>query len=111
MGRPKGSKNKNTDPFSDLDGDWKDAAAGSSREEVQQRIAAVALNDVELRRLKKEDQHLKECQEAYKDASARYRDGFKQNKLKIEFLKRVLDDKGGPTKAVENVSTDNSDLN
>lgn len=111
MGRPKGSKNKNTDPFSDLDGDWKDAVASSSREEIQQRIAAVALNDVELRRLKKEDQHLKECAEAYKDASAVYRDGFKQNKLKIEFMKRALDDKGGPTKSVDDVASDNTDLN
>lgn len=110
MGRPKGSKNKNTDPFSDLDSDWKDAVASSDRVEIESRISKVACNDVELRKMKKEDQHLKECQEAYKDASAVYRDGFKQNKLKIEFLKRALDDKGGPTTTAASETLD-TDLN
>lgn len=88
---------KVTDPFEDLPVDWKDAVAQSSREQIQQRIAKVALDDVELRKVKKEDQDLKEKAEAYKDASAIYREGFKANKLRIEFCKRVLDDKGGAT--------------
>lgn len=85
------------DPYSDLQDDFKDAVAQSSREEIEKRISDVALYDVELRKQKKEDQDLKEKAEAYKEASAIYREGFKSNKLKIEFCKRVLDDKGGPT--------------
>jgi hypothetical protein len=102
---PRKGFKKNTDPFSDLDSDWRDAVTNSSREEIERRVAKVALDDNELRKLKKEDEHLKECAEQYKDAGATYREGFKQNKLKIEFLKRALDDKGGPTKAVEDTAT------
>lgn len=94
MPRPKkGPK----DPFETLTSDFKDAVAQSSREEIEHRIATVAVYDSELRKQKKEDQHLKECAEAYKDASEVYREGFKINRLKIEFMKRVLDDKGGLT--------------
>jgi len=101
MGRPKGSKNKEAkSPFADLDSDWKDAVAGLDRTEIESRIAAVAIADSDLRKMKKEDQHLKECAETYKEAGAQYRDGFKANKLKIEFLKQALNDKGGPSKDV-----------
>lgn len=96
MGRPKkGPK----DPFESLNSDFKDAVAQSSREEIQHRIAEVAIYDADLRKKKKEDGHLKECAEAYKDASEIYREGFKSNKLKIEFMKRVLEDKGGLTRS------------
>ncbi len=87
------------DPFDDLGSDFKDAAAGMSREQLEHRIAEVALNDVELRKAKKEDEDLKEKAEIHKEAAAVYRDGFKANRLQIEYMKRVLDDKGGPTKA------------
>lgn len=100
----KGFKKVN-DPFSDLDSDWRDAVSNSSRDEIQHRIAKVALDDSDLRKDKKEDQHLAECANTYKEAGERYRNGFKENKLKIEFLKRVLNDKGGPTKSVEDTAT------
>lgn len=87
------------DPFQDLTEDFKDAVAQSSREEIEKRISDVALYDVELRKQKKEDQDLKEKAEAYKEASAIYREGLKSNRIKIEYCKRVLDDKGGPTTA------------
>jgi len=106
MGRPKknaGPKN----PFADLDSDWREAVAGLDRTEIESRIAAVAIADSDLRKMKKEDMHLKECAETYKEAGEQYREGFKMNKLKIEFLKQALNDKGGPSKAVEDhVDTD-----
>lgn len=105
---PRKGFKKNTDPFSDLPADWRDAAATLSRDEIQFRIAKVAMDDSDLRKMKKDDMHLKECAEAYKDASAQYREGFKTNKLKIEFLKRALDDKGGPTKSVEDTVSDSN---
>jgi hypothetical protein len=100
---PRGVKGsgKPKDPFEDLTTDFKDAIAGSSREEIERRIVKVVMDDVDLRKAKKDDQDLKEKQEAFKEASAIYRDGFKSNKLKIEYMKRVLDDKGGVTGKVK----------
>jgi hypothetical protein len=91
VGRPK------KDEFADLDTDWKDAVAQSSREEIEKRISDLALYNVELRKEKEEDGQLAEAKVAYQAAGQRYRDGFKDNKARIGFCKRVLDDKGGPT--------------
>lgn len=84
------------DPFADLSEDFRSAVEGSSREEIESRIVKVVLDDVTLRKAKKDDQDLKEKQEAASFAAGIYRDGFKANKLKIEFMKKALDDKGGP---------------
>jgi hypothetical protein len=108
---PRKGFKKVVDPFADLPSDWREAVAGSSREEIQFRIAKVALDDAELRRLKKEDEHLKECAEQYKDASAMYREGFKTNKLKIEYMKKALDDKGGPTQVVNHHTPSSNESN
>lgn len=90
--------------FADLESDWKDAVAQSSREEIERRIAKVAIDDSDLRKEKKEDQHLKECANTYKEASARYRDGFKMNKLRIEYMKQILENKGGQASLNDAVS-------
>ncbi len=91
----KGFKKGPKDPFADLTPEFRDAVTDSTREEIENRIAEVALADVELRTMKEDDQDLAEKAEAHKEAGAVYRDGFKSNKLKIKFMKQVLDDKGG----------------
>lgn len=92
MGRPKGSKK---DIFADLDNDFKDAVAAESPEEIRKRIAQVALNEEENRKMKEEDQDLAQAVEAAKIAGEQYREATKMNRLRIKFCSRVLDDKEG----------------
>jgi Flp pilus assembly CpaE family ATPase len=83
------------DPFEDVDSDFKDAVASMSTDEIRSQIVKVSINQMELMEAKKEDQDLSDKREAYNDANSIYRDGTKQNRLKLEFCKRVLGDKGG----------------
>lgn len=83
------------DPFEVVPEEFKDAVMGMSVEEIKQRIAQVALDQVELMKAKKEDQDLLEKRETYKEAGALYREGSKMNKTKIEYCKMAIDSKGG----------------
>lgn len=83
------------DPFVDVPEEFKDAVAGMNVVEIKQRIAQVALDQVGLMRAKKEDGDLLEKREAYKEAGAGYREGTKLNRVKIEYCKQMIDNKGG----------------
>lgn len=93
MPRKKGAGPK--DPFEALPDEFRDAIANLSREDIRSRIAQVALDQAELMEAKVKDVDFESAREAAKEAGAVYREGTKMNKLKIEFAKRVLDDKGG----------------
>jgi hypothetical protein len=88
----RGRKKKN--PFDDLSNEFKDAVAGSTPEQIKQRIAQVAMDDQSLREARDEDQQLAEAKEAAKQAGEVYRDGAKMNRLKIRWCKEVLESKG-----------------
>ena len=90
MGRPKKEKN----PFADLPVEFVDEMSMASESSIRERIAKVSLDDVALREAQAEDQDLAEKKEQAKLASEPYRLGFKANRLKIEFMKQVLQDKG-----------------
>ena len=83
------------DPFIDVPEEFKDAVAGMNVDEIKQRIAQVALDQVELMKAKKEDGDLLEKREAYKEAGMGYREGTKMNRVKIEYCKQMIDNKGG----------------
>jgi hypothetical protein len=85
------------DKFKDLDGEFKDTVASMSEEEIRATIAKVSLNQVELINAKALDQDLIQKRAAASDAGAIYREGTKQNKLRIEFCHQVLGDKGKDT--------------
>lgn len=91
MGRSK------KDIFEDLDQDFKDTVVGMSESEIRQKISSVALNQVALLEAKENDQDFQTKKEQAKVAGEVYRDGTKQNKLRIAFCKRVLGDKGKDT--------------
>lgn len=82
------------DKFADLDDEFKDAIAQSSPEDIKKRVAKIALDNEELLRAKEDDEDLAEKLEIAKDAGAVYREGVKANRLRIQFCKRVLEDKG-----------------
>lgn len=83
--------------FDDLDKDFQDKAAALKEQELRDLVALTAMNEAENIKNMKEDQHLKECKDSVKEASAQYRNATKQNALKIRFMKRCLEDKGKPT--------------
>lgn len=83
------------DQFEDIADEFKDAVAGMSTDEIRSQIVKVSLNQLELMEAKKQDQDLVDKRDAYNDANAIYREGSKENRLKLEFCKRVLGDKGG----------------
>lgn len=86
---------KDKEPFSELPEEFREAVESMNVEEIKQRIAIVALDQVELMKAKKEDQDLFEKKEVYKEAGALYREGSKLNKSKIEYCKVMIDNKGG----------------
>jgi len=88
-GRPK------KDPFEALDTDFKDAIASSNVADIRNRIAKIAMDQVELMKAKSEDEDLRAKVEEVKIASEQYREGTKLNKLRIMYAKQVLEDKGG----------------
>lgn len=88
---PKGPK----DPFDDLPAEFKDAVAAASRAAIRDKIATISLDQAELMEAKKKDTDLEKARETAREAGAIYREGTKMNKLKIEWAKRCLDDKGG----------------
>lgn len=83
------------DPFDALSQEYRDTIAAMSREDIRGRIAQVAIDQAELMDAKTKDLDFQNAKEQAKEAGAVYREGTKMNKLKIEYAKRVLDDKGG----------------
>jgi hypothetical protein len=97
--RPRGRPKK--DKFADLDSDFKDAAASMSEAEIRKRLSEIALNQVELVNAKEVDDDLKAAKFRAREAGAIYREGSKMNKLRTEFLHRVLGDAGKDTGSFE----------
>jgi len=85
------------DKFEDLDDDYKSAVAGMDEVAIRERIAKVSLDQASLMEAKELDADLKLKKEVSKEAGAIYREGTKMNKLRIEFARRVLGDKGKET--------------
>lgn len=88
MGRSK------KDKFQDLDQDFQDTVAGMNEAEIRNKIASVALNQVAVSTAKELDEDLAQKKEAAKVAGEGYAEATKMNKLRIEFCRRVLSDKG-----------------
>jgi hypothetical protein len=95
MGRPKSTKSK----FDDLPEEFRTEIDKLSRESLEHKIASIAMYQCELMAAKALDQDLAQKREASRHAGEVYREGTKQNKLKIEYCKANLDAAGGPVKA------------
>jgi len=95
MPRPKKER------FADLDGDFKDIAAALNEAELRDRIANVSLDQEALMEDKSQDTDLEVKREAARDAGAIYREGTKMNKLRIAYLRQMLDAKGKDTGSFE----------
>lgn len=82
------------DKFKNLDEDFKDLVANMNEDEIRNKIAEVAIAQEELMNAKEDDQDLAEKAEAAKEAGAIYREGSKMNRMRIQFCKQVLEDRG-----------------
>lgn len=81
--------------FEDVPDEFKAIIDAADIVGIKQRLAQVALDQMELMKAKKEDGDLDEKREAYKDAGAIYREGSKANRLKSEYCKVMIESKGG----------------
>jgi hypothetical protein len=82
------------DPFADLPAEFKDKLASMNEVDIRKEVSKVALDEEENVRLKEEDLDLKALKEQVKEASKVYRESSKENRLKIKFARRVLEDQG-----------------
>jgi hypothetical protein len=80
--------------FDALDQEFKDSIAAMSRKDIRERVATIALDQATLMGEKENDQDFLRARERSRDAGAIYREGTKLNKLRIEYAKQVLGDKG-----------------
>lgn len=87
-----GRKKKNE--YDDLDSDFKSLVENMKDEEIRSKIAEVAMNQVELMKAKTADQDLAEKKTAAKMAGEMYRDGSKMNRLRIEYARQILENRG-----------------
>lgn len=91
MGRPK------KDKFDDLDKDFKEEAEKLDEGQLRTKISEIALNQEALMEAKEQDQDLAQKKEQAKEAGAVYREGSKANKLRVRYLRQMLDAKGKAT--------------
>ena len=89
---PRGKKKE--DPFASLPEDFRDNVASYSTDELKGLVAKVAMANEDLRQMQGDDQDLAEKKEAAKEANKVYAEGFKENRLKIQFLKQALESRG-----------------
>lgn len=82
------------DKFKDLGEEFKDAIAGSSVEEIRKRICDIAILEVVEKQMLAQDPDVEQAKEALDNVASPYREAIKEMRLKIEFCKQVLDDKG-----------------
>lgn len=85
---------KPKDEFANLSDEFKASVYSKNEDDIRKLISEVSLAQVALNDAKKSDQDLAEAHARYKDANAVYADGTKENKLKIRFCRRALNDKG-----------------
>jgi hypothetical protein len=85
---------KEKSPFAALSNEFKDAACTYSKEEINDKIASSAKIISTLKEERKNDQQLAEAKENVKQCGQVYREGIKENELKIRYLYELLSSRG-----------------
>ena len=88
------SKAKQLKKFSKLDEEWRADQMAKEAPDIFQTVTKIAINTVELDIAKDEDEDLARLTEELKIAREPYTLGRKENNLKIQYLVRVLKDRG-----------------
>lgn len=82
------------DKFAALDTEFKDAVAGMDEESIRKKVSDIALAQEALMKAKDDDEDLASAKEQFSVAGEIYRQGSKLNRLRIQFCKQVLEDRG-----------------
>jgi hypothetical protein len=90
---PRPAKNPE-EKFLELPQDWRTKVEALSIDDLKNELMVVVDNERENLKNKDEDQHLKEAKESYTDAAAQYKEASKAHKLMINYVLRILGDKG-----------------
>lgn len=91
---PRGRGRAAKSPWADLASDFKESVESAKDEEIQHKLAEVALNEADNLEAKKKDEDLKAKKEAVKFAGEQYSSASKQNRLKIDYMKFILESRG-----------------
>lgn len=81
-------------PFEDLSDDWRDKVATMDSELIRLEMAQVTMNEQDNQSAMEDDDDLQNAKEQAKIAGEGYKEATKANKLKLKFLRQVLEDKG-----------------
>jgi hypothetical protein len=82
------------DPWSGLPKEWKERIDAGQDEELRSESSKVAFNEIANQTIKKADPHLKEAVSAAREAGRQYVDATKANKLKLAYLRNLLEARG-----------------
>ena len=82
------------DPFADLPGEWKERINAGEDAVLRAEASQVSFNEIANQTVKKGDPHLKEMVAAAKEAGRQYADATKANKLKLAYLRNLLEARG-----------------
>lgn len=77
-----------------LSEEWRVEVLSKSADQKKDMLKQVAINNVQLRVAQEMDPDLAQKKEAAKEANAMYAEGFKSNKLKLEFIVDCLQSDG-----------------
>ncbi len=81
-------------PFADLPEDWKEKFSSGKDEDIRSESSSVALAEVANQASKKLDEDLAEKLAAAKAAGEQYSEASKLNKLKLTYLRQLLEARG-----------------
>ena len=85
---------KAKDEFADLNSEWRDAAMGDSEAEIQRKLGEAAIDQQNVIDEQNKDDDYQQKKAAFKYANEGYAERKKVSKLKIKFIKRVLEGRG-----------------
>ena len=85
---------KKQERFESLGGEWCDAIKGKDTEDLKKEAGKVAMAILALKLAQKADQDLANLKEQVQVANAVYKDGIKQNDIKIEYIVEQLHHRG-----------------
>lgn len=90
----KSEQEKRDKRFEKLEETFRDAIAQSSTDEIRKRVSEIALLEADERELLAMDPDVNQAKDALKELMEPYRENLKEFKLKIEYCKWSLEQKG-----------------
>lgn len=90
----RGRKKGPPDPYKGISNDWRGSMESAKDEEIDKEIKSISLSTSALEEAEKADDDLKMKRTAVSDAALQYRQGKKENGLKIRFLRKTLESRG-----------------